>query len=92
MLAALLGESTQGRTNLIEHAGGGIAVRSGDWKFIPQRPGRKRTQFTNTETGNDPEVQLYNLANDPGESKNLAVERPEKVQELTALLEKERAK
>lgn len=92
MLRALLGESSQGRTNLIEHAGGGIAVRSGDWKFIPKRPGAKRTQFTNTETGNDPEVQLYNLASDPGESKNLAAEQPEKAKELAAMLAAEREK
>ena len=43
MLPALLGESSKGRTNLVEHAGGGIAVRSGEWKFIPRRPGPKRT-------------------------------------------------
>ena len=92
MLSALLGDSPQGRTHIIEHAGGGIALRSGDWKFIPKRPGLKRTQFTNTETGNDPEVQLYNLASDPGELKNLATQQPEKVKDLAAMLAVERGK
>ena len=92
MLPALLGESSTGRTNLVEHAGGGIAVRSGEWKFIPRRPGPKRTQFTDTETGNDPEVQLYNLNADPGETKNVALNNPDKVKELAALLAAERAR
>jgi arylsulfatase A-like enzyme len=91
MLPALLGETQQGRANLIEHAGG-LAVRSGDWKFIPKRPGRARTQFTDTETGNNPDVQLYNLRTDPGETNNLASENPEKVKELVALLAAERAR
>lgn len=43
---------------------------------------------TNTETGNDPGGQLYNLADDPGERKNLASEHPERVKEMSALLEK----
>ena len=45
VLPALLGDSPQGRAHLIEHAGG-LAVRMGDWKFIPPRPGRQRTQNT----------------------------------------------
>ena len=90
-LPALLGETKQGRTNLIEHAGG-LAVRADEWKFIPKRPGRARTQFTDTETGNNPDVQLYNLKIDPGETQNLASENPEKVKELAALLAAERAR
>ncbi len=90
-LAALLGDARSGRTQLIEHAGG-LAVRQGAWKFIPKRPGVKRTQFTDSETGNDPSAQLYNLATDPREMKNLASEQPAKVQELAALLESEKAK
>jgi hypothetical protein len=92
MMAALLGDSQNGRTSLIEHAGGGLAGRAGDWKFIPPRPGSKRTQNTDTETGNSPEVQLYNLSADPYEMKNLAEENPEKVEELRMLLERERGR
>ena len=90
-LAALLGDTRTGRTNLIEHSGG-LAVRQGAWKFIPKRPGVKRLEFTNTETGNDPEPQLYDLATDPGETRNVAAAHPDKVRELAALLEREKAK
>ncbi len=91
ILPALLGESSRARTMLIEHAGG-IAVRQGDWKFIPKRPGPKRAANTDTETGNDANVQLYNLAADPGETKNVAAEHLEKTRELEQLLDAEKAK
>ncbi len=91
VLDALLGDSPKGRSQLVEHAGG-LALRLGDWKYIPQRPGVKRTQFTEIETGNNPAEQLYNLASDPGETRNLAAEQPDKVKELAALLESEKAK
>ena len=91
ILPALLGDSPKGRSNLVEHAGG-LAIRSGDWKYIPVRPGAPRNKNTDTETGNNPRVQLYNLANDPGETKNLAEEQPGKAKELAALLEQEKAK
>src|SRR5688572_11272282 len=35
ILPALLGDSPNGRTQLVEHAGG-LAIRVGEWKFIPQ--------------------------------------------------------
>lgn len=91
ILPALLGDSRTGRTTLVEHSGG-LAMREGNWKFIPRRPGAKRTQFTETETGNDPNFQLYNLAADPRETNNIGAAHPDKVQHLRALLEAEKAK
>lgn len=91
VLAALLGESSKARSTLVEHAGG-LALRQDNWKFIPERPGAKRSQNTDTETGNDPQVQLYNLAEDLGERKNLASENPERVREMARLLQTEKAK
>lgn len=90
-LAALLGDSRTGRVQLVEHAGG-LALRHGEWKYIPPRPGARRTQSTDTETGNDPNAQLYNLASDPGETNSLAAKQPEKVKELAALLDAEKAR
>lgn len=86
-LAALLGESRTGRDHLVEHAGV-LALRQGTWKLIQPGKGPKVNQNTNTETGNDPQPQLYHLADDLSETINLAEKRPEKVQQLQALLEK----
>jgi arylsulfatase A-like enzyme len=52
------------------------AIRHGDWKLVAGNGGDK----TNGE--------LYNLADDIGESKNLAAENPEKVRELKSLWDK----
>jgi hypothetical protein len=41
---------------------------------------------TNTELGNDPQPQLYNLAKDIGEKNNVAAANLEKVKELEVLL------
>jgi arylsulfatase A-like enzyme len=91
MLPALLGDTKQGRASLIEHAGG-LAARLGEWKYIPPRPGVARARFTDTDTGNNPEAQLYDLTADPGETKNLAANQPQKVKELAALLEEEKSR
>ena len=91
VLPALLGDSPTGRAQLVEHSGG-IALRQGAWKFIPARPGAKRFAATDTEPGNDPSIQLYDLASDPGETKNIAAAHAEKAAELAALLAAERAK
>jgi arylsulfatase A-like enzyme len=64
--------------------GGTPALRSGTWKYIPA-PGSG-----GWGSGGDQSqpVQLYNLADDLGETKNLAAAMPEKVAEMKALLEK----
>lgn len=91
VLPALLGDSRVGRSTLVEHSGG-LAMREGSWKFIPKRPGVKRAPFTDTETGNHPEVQLYDLSSDLGETQNIAQEHPDKVARLQSLLEAEKAR
>ena len=89
--AALLGDSTTGREYVVEHSGSGrnLALRSGRWKYIKPASGPKRLANTDTETGNARPPQLYDLENDPGETTNLAVQHPDKVNELAALLERE---
>ena len=87
VMPALLGESKVGRDNLVEHAGV-LSLRQGDWKYIEAGKGAKRNANTNTETGIDPQGQLFNLADDIGETKNLIAAQPQKAQELAATLKK----
>ena len=58
--------------------GGGISVRVGDWKLI-QRYTRKPDSY-------DGLVELFNLKDDLGETKNLASAMPEKVAEFSKLI------
>ena len=91
-LAALVGESRSGREHLIEHAGG-LAIRKGAWKYIaPGGAGGKKGKAAKQNTGESPGGgELFNLAADLGETKNVAAENPQVVAELGALLEKIRA-
>jgi arylsulfatase A-like enzyme len=59
----------------------------GHWKYIEPSNGPKMNKETNTELGNLPEPQLYNLSDDPGETKNLATAYPERVKEMKQKLE-----
>lgn len=58
--------------------GGRQAIRKGDWKLI---------KYDVLKNGN---YQLYNLKNDVSETKDLAIQMPEKVAELAKLLESSR--
>jgi arylsulfatase A-like enzyme len=84
-LPAMLGHSTEGRPYVIEHAGS-LAIIQGDWKLIAPSKGPKLNKNTNTELGNDPAPQLYNLRDDPGERNNLAGQEPARVEKLMELL------
>jgi arylsulfatase A-like enzyme len=91
ILPALLGEKLDRpcRDHLVEH-GNRLALRQGPWKLIsagplaggkarPGKPGRGLAE-------------LYNLANDLGETTNLAAQHPDKVKEMTQLLQEIRAR
>ena len=85
MLPLLRGEDQPIRQNAVSASSGGIpALRLGNWKYIPA-PGSG-----GWGTGGDQSqpVQLYNLADDLGETKNLASAEPARVAEMKALLEK----
>jgi arylsulfatase A len=84
---ALLGRSRAGRDYVVLQGAGGVALRQGPWKFIPAASGPPRNVNTNIELGNHPEPQLYNLKNDPGETRNLAAANSKKVDQLQSLLE-----
>jgi arylsulfatase A-like enzyme len=73
------------RTTAVSTSIGGIpAVRSGSWKYVAA------SGSGGWGKGGDPSqpVQLYNLADDLGETTNLAAAMPEKVAGMKALLEK----
>ena len=74
-----------------------LAIRHGDWKYLDHKGSggnnyeRKGEwglkQFALPERAPDAPAQLYNLANDPGETTNLYNERPKIVKSLKAKLE-----
>jgi arylsulfatase A len=70
---------------------GSFAIRKGDWKLI-MCPGSGGWSYPkpNDKLAIDslPEVQLYNLKNDPAEIKNMESVNPDKVKELKDLLVK----
>ena len=87
MLNELLGKSFSGHETLVEHTGNnGFSLIKGDWKYIQPSIGPKRNK-NNIELGNDLQLQLYNLKSDIGETKNLAKENPEKVNEMQTILQ-----
>ena len=57
------------------------AVRMGDWKGIRFKAGTK----------NAAPIQLFNLAQDLGETKNVAVKHPEVVKRIAQIMEMEHA-
>jgi arylsulfatase A-like enzyme len=84
VLPALLGESRAGREHLVEHANG-LALRRGNWKYIPPGGGQPGKAKKN-KAGASVVAQLFDLASDLGETTNVAMENPELVKELDALL------
>jgi arylsulfatase A-like enzyme len=84
---ALVGTSQTGRDHLVLQASN-LTLREGKWKYLPPSKGQAIQVNTNTETGNSPEPQLYDLAADPGERRNLAQEHPERVARMSAMLER----
>jgi arylsulfatase A-like enzyme len=83
VLPALLGDSAVGRTDFVAHVGGTqgpFALRSGDWKYISPAGGAGGKAAT--------VPQLYNLATDLAEERNLADPQSDKLREMQTLLAK----
>lgn len=98
LLPVLEGKSTAPvRPYLLTQAFAGaktLSIRKGDWKYLDhQGSGGNRYDsdglrpFALSETHPKAPGQLYDLANDPGETTNLFSEKPELVKELRDLLE-----
>jgi arylsulfatase A-like enzyme len=90
LLATLTGRSGAGRDHLVEQADA-LSIIVGAWKYIEPHEGQKVERTTNIELGNDPAPQLYDLAHDIGERRNVAAAHPEKVRELSAHLARVRS-
>lgn len=87
VLSALLGQSRAGRDELVtEGLQARQVLRQREWVFIPPHEGAPLMRDTNTETGNSPDPQLYNLAADIGEVRNVAVDHPELAAGMSARL------
>jgi len=80
ILPAILGDPQQPiRPDMVIHSADGVyAIRKGPWKWIEGVP---VDEF---------HPQLYNLQEDPGETKDVSTEHPDIAKELTALLERYR--
>ncbi len=94
LLPTLLGKKRDGpiREALVHHsADGTFAIRQGPWKLAMAlgSHGFSNPKDLEPEPGG-PRGQLYNLADDLGETKNLWLQEPKVVARLTALLEKYR--
>ncbi|TWI85520.1 arylsulfatase A-like enzyme [Lacibacter cauensis] len=87
-LPVLLNQTNKPREYLVEQSiNSTLSLVIGNWKYIEPSKGPKINKDTNTELGNDPKPQLYNLADDPGETKNLAEVYPERVAEMKLKLD-----
>ena len=83
LLPLLAGGDKPVRTSAVNCSMNGVpALRDGSWKLI-LAPGSGGW----TQGGGTQPVQLYNLAEDLAETRNLAAEQPERVAEMSAKLE-----
>jgi len=92
-LSVLKGESeTSGRTTLVSHSiSGHFAIREGDWKLCLSA-GSAGWSLPHEKTAVKkglPSMQLFDLSADPGETKNLVSEHPDRVKALLKILKKQ---
>ncbi len=89
-LPVLLGEADSPiRTSIVSQSiGGQFAVRDGDWKLClcPGSGGWSAPRPGSQNLSDLPPIQLFNLANDPGETKNLQATYPNRVTKMKEML------
>ena len=92
--AVLLGKTKKNlRNNTVLHGIGGLALRQGDWKYIPATAGAggmgsgANAADARFAAANIPEPLLFNLATDPNETTNVISKHPNKAKELAKQLE-----
>jgi arylsulfatase A-like enzyme len=89
--SVLLGKTKKNlRDYTVLHGIGGLALRQGDWKYIPatekMKPGGMGSGANSADArfaaATIPEPLLFNLAKDPNETTNLTAKHPDKAAEL----------
>jgi arylsulfatase A-like enzyme len=87
LIDVLLGESEEGREDLVLEATSRTALRKGDWIMIPPYKGPAINSQVNIELGNSQEYQLYNLKEDLSQQNNLAKMNDAKLEEMIKTFE-----
>lgn len=87
ILPALLGHSEVGREFIVQEALTQLAVRKGNWKYLPPGSIRERGGIGIwIETVVEEPGLLFNLFEDPGETRNLAAHYPDKLEEMRQII------
>lgn len=87
-LATFLGKDTTGCEYVVQqNLNNTLSIIQGNWKYIEPSDQPAIEHWTKIELGNAPQPQLYNLAEDPSEKKNVFEENPETAGKLAQLLE-----
>ena len=87
LIDLFMGQSDNGRNEMVIEATSRTAFKKGDWVMIPPYEGPAINDKVQIELGNDSEFQLYNLLDDVGQQNNLASQNPEKLKELLMAFE-----
>ena len=93
-LPVLLGEDSTAarrglRTSIVSQSiGGQFAIRDGDWKLClcPGSGGWSEPRPGRLDMSKMPSIQLFDLANDPGETNNLQADHPDRVAGMKDML------
>jgi arylsulfatase A-like enzyme len=86
----ITGQAPSPRTEILHNDTPALsAVRVGDWKLIAHWTERRRPRraATATEAEAEPRFELFDLANDPGETNDLSANEPERLAALRARLQ-----
>lgn len=90
-LPELLGVGHEDREYIVQqNRQNTLAIMKDGWKYLEPSDKQSYEYRKSVELGNSPQPQLYRIAKDERERRDVAVEYPEKVAELAALLDEVR--
>ena len=87
LLELLMGQSDEGRDEMVIEATSRTAFKRGDWVMIPPYEGPAVNDKVQIELGNYSDFQLYNLTEDIEQQNNLAALKPDKLKEMLTAFE-----